>query len=296
MLTIRAAFVIASVLGGHAHAAIRSVTLQRPERDFGYFLGDTLTVTARIAADPNTQLDRTSLPQPGPVSRLIDIRAVAVSEKPGNGSRIYDITIQYQNFYGPDAATHIEIPGFSIEFTDGPARFSAQIPAWAFMASPLRHAVAAMTDIHGLQPDHSAPLQPDGAAKLRLAAGLAASLVAAIILLARGGWLPAPGAGQRPFTIADRRISRLSHDTDAQRRAFIALHEAFDATAGRTLLAGDVDKFLAQHGRFLALRPDIEHFFAASQAYFFGGTAAPAALAADFLKALTRRLARAERG
>ena len=63
-----------------AASAIRKITLQPPARDFGYFLGDVLTAVAVISTDRGTVLDRAALPEPGPVSRQIDIRRVVVAD------------------------------------------------------------------------------------------------------------------------------------------------------------------------------------------------------------------------
>jgi mxaA protein len=81
---------------------------------------------------------------------------------------------------------------------------------------------------------------------------------------------------------------------NAARDAMLELHRAFDATAGRRVLAADIDGFIEQHKRFGGLKQDIETFFAASRTFFFGPVQ-DAALPLDRLAALGRRLMRAER-
>jgi mxaA protein len=74
----------------------------------------------------------------------------------------------------------------------------------------------------------------------------------------------------------------------------LTLHRAFDATAGRRLLADDLDAFFARFPRFVPLRSEIERFFAASRQMFFGSVATAPELA--WLRRLARGLARAEAG
>jgi mxaA protein len=282
-----------------AAAAVRHVALAPPARDFGYFLGDILTATAVITADDNTVLDRSTLPEPGPVSRLIDVRHVTVTDTRADGGHVIRIRIAYQSFYGPDAATQTEVPGYHLEFADGKHRFPVDVPSWRFTASALRHAVVAVTDASLLRPDHPPTPMPDRAARLRLRCGLAGLLIAAGLMLARCGVLPAIGAQRGPFTRLSRRMRRLLRGTapsGGQEAALLALHRAFNTMAGRSVLAGDIETFLSFHPAFRGLRQDITDFFAASEARFFGAGTAPTAVSDEWLLALARRLARAERG
>ena len=286
----------AILLSDRAGAAVRSVVLEPPARDFGYFLGDVLTAEAIVTVDTGTVLDRGSLPQPGPASRLIDIRHVDVTEAPSGAGRAYRIRVEYQSFYGPDTATAIDVPGYALDFTDKAGRLAAQVPGWRFTASPLRHDVVAVTDARRLRPDHAAPAPQDGAARLRLFGGAGVALLAALALLSQGGVLPAVRMRPRPFGTAARRIPRLLRSPDGQARALLELHRAFDAAAGRSVLAGDIDNFIAQHGAVAGMRPDIERFFAASRRRFFGDGSGDPAVTDAWLRQFARQLGRAERG
>jgi mxaA protein len=276
-----------------AAAAVRTVVLQPPARDFGYFLGDVLTATAVITTDSDTVIDRSSLPEAGPVSRLIDLRHVAVTNERTGGGHVTRIRIDYQSFYGPDAATQTEVPGYRLEFSDGKHRFPVDVPSWRFTASALRHSVVAVTDARVLRPDHTTPR-----ISLRLFGGLTALLAAEGLVLVRRGVVPSIGAHRGPFTRAARRMRGLLRGTTVhggQEAALLELHGAFNTLSGKSVMAGDIECFLSRHEAFRGLRQDITDFFAASEARFFTAGTSPQPINDAWLLALARRLARAER-
>ena len=75
------------------------------------------------------------------------------------------------------------------------------------------------------------------------------------------------------------------------------LHRAFDASAGRRVLAEDVPIFLASHQVFKPLKPDIVRFFATSRRAFFGNDVTGAAEDMPLVEVadLGKRLGEAER-
>lgn len=267
-----------------ASAQIRSVTLQRRSRDFGYFAGDVLSSTALIAVGPDTVLDVATLPAAGPVAAAIDVRRVETTREKLADGTLVRIRVTYQNFVAPEQVTTVDVPGYTLAFSHGGVRLTASIPGFDFTASPFRHDLAPVLDVSALRPDH-APDSIDPANPLRaLYAGSAIAAVAVLILLR-----PARRTG--PFADAARQIRGAAGDT--ARDAVLALHRAFDATAGRPVLADDTDIFFEQHPRFAALRSDIEKFFAASRAVFFANGTEPPDM--SVLRRLSRRLMRAER-
>jgi mxaA protein len=279
-----------------AGAAVVSVTLAPPARDFGYFVGDTLMATAWIRVDGATRLDRTTLPERGPASPVIDVRRVELSEARHGAARTYRIDIEYQNFFSPEAATQTVVPPYRIAVADGATRAVVTIPGWRFMVSPLRHDVTPMISATGMRGDHPVAHMQAGAAPLRLGCALVGAGLALLLLAWNGIVAGAWGLRRAPFAHAVLRIRRLPprRDPDNTRADTLRLlHRAFDATAGWAVLAEDVDRFLARHARFAGLRPEIERFFAMSRGVFFqdGGAPPDAAWLLDF----GRRLSKAER-
>jgi len=265
-----------------AAAQVLGVKLQPPARDFGYFIGDTMTLGVRIRLAPGTVLDTFSLPAPGAVAAAIDLRRVTVTSQ----ADTLLVQADYQTFVAPEEAMQMRVPGYMLTFRNGAKMFQATIPPWSFYTSPFRHERAAVTDPAVLRPDPE--LAPLDTAPFRLgaAAALAVALAALLVLARLRGWRPRLALRRPPFAKAVRQL----HGAD-RTSAMLALHRAFDTTAGRALLAEDVEIFLRDHPAFQPLRNDIELFFGLSRATFFGRHAAADA---DLLT-LARRLRRAER-
>ncbi|MFG1478913.1 nonribosomal peptide synthetase MxaA [Xanthobacter sp. V4C-4] len=275
-----------------------SVTLTAP-RAFGYVIGDTLTLDADIRLDPGARLDPASLPRPHSVSSTLDLVAVHLMPLPLDGAAPrYRLQLTYQNFFGALEPRTLDIPPWPLTVRDGAARRELLVPGFAFVATPLRELVSSRGgNPLALQPD--IPPAPIPLSPLAARTGLAATLAlfALLALALVRGWRPFRRA-VRPFAQAERAIRRDgTGDRDSYRAALLALHRAFDASAGRRLLSDDVGAFLAQDRRFAGLAGEIDAVFAASRIAFFGAglDAARAQLSADRLRAIARRLTRAER-
>jgi mxaA protein len=277
---------LAALLTTPAAAQVLSVTLQPRPRDFGYFIGDTMTLGTRVRLAPGTVLDAASLPAPGAVAAAIDLRRVTVSRQ---GDTLL-VQADYQTFVAPEEAMQVRVPGYMLAFRNGAKTFQATIPPWSFYTSPFRHERAAVTDPAVLRPDPGlAPLDTEPY-RFGCAAAFALAVAALLVLARLRGWRPRLARRRPPFAHAVRQLGGAD-----QISAMLALHRAFDATAGRALLAEDVEPFLLAHPVFQPLRHDIESFFSLSRASFFGRQAASDADLMALVHALARRLRRAER-
>ena len=281
-------FAAATLILAHpAYAQIDSVTLMPPARDFGYLVGDQLTAQAVIGVADGTELDARTLPSPGPVSALLDIRSVRVSK----ADRFVTVTVTYQSFVSPEQVQVAEVPGYAMEFVVHGMRLTAHVPGFGFSVSPFRHDLQPVIDPAVLKPTHL-PRLPDlsGAWRTLIWSGVTAMLAAGV-LVAGAGRDALAGQRRAPFAAAARRIGRQPGGAAPQPDHLLALHRAFDATAGQRVFAEDLAAFFARHPHFTSLRADVEAFFAASRATFFGGDAGDA----PELTGLSRALARAER-
>lgn len=293
-----AALLLLLLPGVAARAATVELFAPRP---FGYFIGDVITHEAVLALDPGYQLAESGLPRPRPVTYWLDLVSARLTALPERaGGRRYRLTLTYQTFYAPLEPRALEIPAVPLVAADRDKRLALSVPAWTFVSSPLREIVSSRTaNPMALQPDIAPapyPLRDD----LRAAGGAAGLAVASLLALAMlRGW--GPFASRRmPFCDAARRLRRSLADAptpEAYAAGLVLLHRAFDAAAGRRLLAEDVITFLAGAPRFAPEADAIVRFFAASRMVFFGmdPEQARAVLPADALLALSRRLAAAER-
>ena len=250
-----------------------------------------LSATAVIDLAPGTILDTASLPQPGPVAASIDVRRVEVQREAGDAGPRLTVRVQYQSFFTPEQVLQTAVPGYVIAFANAGRRYTADVPGFAFTASPFRHDLQPVLDDSVLRPDHPLPHVHASQPVRLLAAGFAmiAAGLATLLVPASRTWLGRRG----PFARAARDISRLEHSPESSRDALLALHRAFDSTAGRRVLADDVEAFFREHRNFQPLRDRVAAFFAASRAAFFadGGETLPM----PALRSLCRELARAER-
>jgi mxaA protein len=279
-----------------APAQVQSVTLLPPARDFGYFIGDTMSLEAFVATAPDTALDPHSLPVPGPVGPGVDVRQVAVvAERAGVWVRV-----EYQTFVAPEEAMQVRVPGYSLTFRRGDARFVAQVPFWNFYTSPFRHERQAVVDPAALRADHAVAGRSLRHAWIGLGASLAVAGAAGFALAKGRGWVPRLARRRAPFARAARSVTAVAGRDDGgawHADALVALHRAFDEASGRRMMAEDVAAFVAARAAFQPLREEIEWFFTASRAVFFGADAAAAAHLASAARvvALARRLRQVER-
>jgi mxaA protein len=272
-----------------ARAQILAVTLTPPPRAVGLITGDTLVASATVKVGPDTQLDAASLPATGPVSSSIDIRSIGISSETTPAGRRYVLRLVYQDFAAPDYVRTIDVPGYQLAFRRAGQKITALVPGFSFLASPIQNANQVVVDASALRQDHLASRVDVATPRLLIAAGVAIALLAACALAAILGVVAWPFRRAGPFAAALHAIKRGAHTDHA---AALLLHRAFDETAGTRVFAEDLENFFGEYPRFAALRSDIEKFFAASRALFFG---APGAAAPPPPEPLARALTRAER-
>lgn len=267
-------------------------------RAVGYTLGDRVPRSVVLRVDRDWQLQSTALPAPGPQTYWLELRALDVHERLEGDARVYRIDLDYQTFYAPIQALERSLPAFEVTVRRGEQTASARVPPFRFTMSPLREVRLSAGG------DERAPsmLRPDiepGPRPLRpvfAALGGAVVLAAAFALALAWHYARWPFGRRpaRPFAQAARRLRRPPPD---YRDALLTVHRAFDATAGRRVLAEDAAALIDAQPRYAPLAADIGRFFAVSRQAFFGSGEhdAAALLPPAELTALVRRLAAAER-
>lgn len=302
MLRIGCVLLFLAALVGRAAAEVRAVHTIEP-RAFGYFLGDTLERIVEIDTGADDEIVPASLPRTGPSNYWLELRAIAQSSARYGDGRRHTLKLTYQAFYAPIDPRKQTIPATEIAVRGANGVETVAIPPFMFLMSPLRE----IFPEKGTE-NSEASLRPDFAAEHRRSGGLrTAALVAAALcaffltLLARDlAWWPFHRRPARPFSRAVRDVGRAlaKGGADGYRAALLALHRAFDTAAGHRLLAADVAGFLAAHPEHDDTRSQVERFFAASRAVFFGEAQreGETGLPPTELKELAAALARQERG
>ncbi|CAL1238798.1 nonribosomal peptide synthetase MxaA [Candidatus Methylocalor cossyra] len=287
-----ALFLVASApLGGAAADALLEREAPRP---FGHVIGDLLRHRLLITAPTGSRLDSASLPQPGPLNRWLELRQVQAA--PAGAGR-YRVELEYQTFYSPLQVKSLTIPGFTLRFTGPRGATAVEVPPWPFQTAPI-HGLA-VVDREGAEPlrPDALPPAPDLRGPRRRCLGFALAALVALVYLGHSQGLIGPPRRGRHFREADRTLARLQREGQGAaglRAAFAVVHRAFDRTWGEPLFAAGLPAFFAGHGAYAALREEIEGFFRASYALFFGGETPPGYDIAR-LQALCRACLRAER-
>ena len=127
--------------------------------------------------------------------------------------------MHYQTFYSALETRRMEIPGFDVSLTDGAARLQAHVPAWPFLASPLREIIPPKGEGWTyLRPD-ARPAPIDAAADWRMLIASALTAMLALTALAYDrAWPPFHQRRARPFAQAARAIAKSARSPPAKPR------------------------------------------------------------------------------
>jgi mxaA protein len=281
MRALPASLLVAALLANAALAASADAVVRQP-RAFGYTVGD-IAVQQVLLAREGRAFVPAALPAPARVTAWLERRAARV-EASADGARW--LVVEYQVVNAPRALATIPIPAWELAGTGGaaPLKIAPAALSIAPLTAPLRAGEALP-----LRPDRPAPVIDTAAMQRTLLLWLAALASCVAAWLAYAGWHAWRDRWALPFTHALHVL--LGQAADA-RAAHLALHQAFDRTAGRVLHPGALEPLFARAPHLQPLRAEIEAFYAQSAALFFG-----AGLPADALppQALCRELSRLER-
>lgn len=244
-------------------------------RPYGWWLGDELVQRIRVQGE----IDPSSLPRPRAVDYWLDLRAVDQRAIPSGT----ELTLRWQNFYSALEPRDMQVPPSTILLTNGN---TLELPGFRFVTSPIRPILAPSTPDQ-LQADPPFHLIDPMPARLRLLCAVLAFVAGVVVMAWHQGWFPFQRRAARPFTRAARAVGRLPEPL-ARR----ALHRAFDQSYGRVLIGADLDRFLTTAPQFSPLAQQLQGFFDASDAAFFGSGSADAQDVAQ----LARELSAIERG
>ena len=262
-------------------AAVTPATVEQP-RAFGHVLGDVLTqrVLLQHAGRP---VDVTMPPAADRVGLWLE-RRPARAETDDQGRRW--LALDYQVVNAPRALTTLSLPALSI-----PTRGGAPLvlPAWPISVGPLTPPeVAGQGALQPLRPDRLVDAAPTAAIEQRFKGTLVAL---GVVLLAWLAWWSGRNwreSRRLPFARAWRELSRVDA---ASPEAWLSLHRAVNASAGRVVHGASLSRWLDERPHLRPLQAQLEGFYRQSSERFFAGGAA----AAYPLHALGRALRDAER-
>jgi mxaA protein len=267
--------------GGPAPSTGEVAAVVEQPRAFGHVVGDVLTQRVLLRRD-GAAFEPAGLPAPGRLDAWLDRRTPRIERRDGAPW----LVVEYQVINAPQALRTVALPAWRLESrAGGPA---LAIAAWPLSVAPLTpqrtFGEGALDDP---LPDRPAPTLATGPIRDQVALWTGASL---LVLLAWGAWTlrrSRRDAREQPFARGWLELSKLDDGTS---EAWQALHRAFDRTAGRVVQPATLSALFERAPHFDAMRPQIERFYAESQALFFGTASTPSTVSPRALCLALRRL------
>lgn len=228
-------------------------------RSYGYVVGDVATQRVLLeerAPDP--------LPAAGPLGNWVERRASRI-ERDARGRRW--LAVDYQIMNAPQALTLVTLPAWKLA--------DLAIPEWQISVAPLTpEQPFAKGGLGGLRPDRAAPTIDIAPMRRWMMIWLSAALVLMLWWAGWWAWRNWQATSRQPFAKALREIRGVDEHSP---QAWLALHRAFDATAGRVVQTETLPLLFERVPSFQAQRSAIEEFYEQSSARFFdpGATATP---------------------
>jgi mxaA protein len=260
-----------------------NATVQQP-RPFGYVVGDLLTQRVLLQLE-GREFEPASLPAAARLGVWLERRAPRV-ENAHDGRRW--LSIDYQVINAPQALTSISLPAWELKPKAGAT--TLRIATWPISIAPLTpREVFAKGDLEELRSDRPAPVIPTERMRRQIAiwsAALAATLAAWVGWFLWRNWR---ARSTQPFARALREVSRVG---DASPEAWLALHRAFDRSAGIATQSATLEILFQRAPHLAPLRSGIEQFFAESGELFFGAGLPANAIS---VRGLCTQLRRAEK-
>ncbi|MBV9913916.1 MAG: hypothetical protein JOZ93_15150 [Sinobacteraceae bacterium] len=257
------------------------VAIIEEPRAFGYVLGDLLVQRIGLQLEGRAFTPE-SLPPVEKSGNWLTRREVQV-ESSSDGR--HWLRIVYQLINAPQQLMTISLPALRLTGTGHSGVLS--VPEWPVSIAPLTpREVFHQGALQALRPDRIVPAPDPGAPWHRLQYW---SLALAAVMLV---WLSFEAARflrrdqQRPFAEAARRIRLHGEDSPA---AWLAMHQAFDRVAGRSVQLQNLEMLFAAAGYLQPQRAAIARFYNASNARFFAG-AEPQPMGLRELCALLRQI------
>jgi mxaA protein len=185
--------------------------------------------------------------------------------KKGDDGRQW-LIMDYQLVNAPQALMTVNLPAVTLKSKAGKV---LTVSMWPISVAPLtpQHAFA-KGGLQELRPDHPAPKVPTSTLQRQLQVWLTAFALTIATWLAWWVIRSIRAAANQPFARALREVRQSGDDSPD---AWLALHRAFDRTAGRALQTSTLPVLFKQAPHLAAERTAIEQFYSQSNLRFFGG-------------------------
>jgi mxaA protein len=238
--------------------AVVMAVVEQP-RSYGYVVGDVVTQRV-LLEEQGRSFTPDPLPAAGPLGNWVERRAAHI-ESDSRGRRW--LAVEYQIMNAPQAVQLVTLPAWKLA--------DLSVPEWQISVAPLTPEEAfARGGLGGMRPDRAAPTIVLAPIYRWMMIWFSAAFVLALWWAGWWAWRNWRASARQPFAKALREIRSMDEQSV---QAWLALHRAFDATAGRVVQAESLPSMLKAAPRFEPQRAAIEEFFARSSARFFDATA-----------------------
>ncbi len=285
--------VLLSACSSRLNEPISFFQVQTP-RPFGYVIGDEIRQRVIIEVRQGLALQYSSIPNKGAINRWLNLHQVTVDKIKTNSGIRYQIDLVYQLFYAPLEVKMLEIPEFSLKFSQFGNSIEKKAPRWYFTMSPLRElAIRKVDGKEYMRADAPAPLLENRSAIIRLFICLLVAVILAVYLAWIYGlltFLPKYQLFKRPA----RQLAKLSHHEFT--KILNIMHGALNQLNGKPLFRHRMADFYQHFPEYQQLEDELSWFFTCSEQYFFCPDSSVNKHHADKIKALCRHCLQIERG
>ena len=282
---------------GQAATGPVGIELETP-RDFGYSLGDKVTLIAHISLPLFYTLETGFLPKPGPVNEWLQLESARLVEAKADDD--YTLAVTYQIFKSVPATTELTLPALPLHFKHQGRSLTENMPAWTFSYHPL--IPKSKTDAQ-IEPEaETLPtlmFTGESSRKLTFLVTLISMLLFYIIWFY--GKVPFLERYSGAFGKACKTLKQLKKQApspETRRKALQCFHRALNELAGETVFADRLPAFFGRFPKYIPLQEKTEAFFRISQNLFFTGNADTEALTVEQIESLCllyRKLERSSR-
>ena len=279
-------FIILLMLGSTVSAAEKVVAEMSVDHAWGLLLGDEVIVTATLPINDRSEIDEENLPAIDQRQGFwLTLREISFDAAE---TGFINMALRYQVVNTGNEAHEVMTPDFTVRKTDNSL---IVIPGVAIMLSMLLpEEIEAGSAAALLRADHKAPLFETAALGKKTAFWL--SLAGLCLLLSTLWHFIWRTRHRQPFEQALLDLRKVKDDNlEAGARA---LHEAFNRTAGETIVQSAVSGLLDENKNLHSLAGEIDAFYKASSAFFFNPSA-QTDLSLENIRKLAKSCRRAER-